>query len=248
MPMAIIKILIIMNNIQERIAAIDWQRVIEEMHEKGFALVSKLLTDSECETLINNYNDNGFYRKTIIMERYRFGSGQYKYFRYPLPDLIQIIRQDVYQRLAPVANSWMKVLNIKTAFPGSFEEFQKLCHDNNQTQPAALILKYGKGGHNTLHQDLYGDIFFPIQLVLFLNEPGEDYTGGEFVLTQQTPRAQSKVIVLKPGKGDILMFTTNFRPVKGSKGYYRVNMKHGVSEIQEGERHTVGIIFHDARS
>lgn len=135
---------------------------------------------------------------------------------------------------------------LKNNFRENFEELQKRCNDNNQTRPTVLILKYGKGGHNTLYQDLYGDIFFPIQLVLFLNEPDKDYTGGEFVLTQQTPRAQSKAIVLKPGKGDMLMFTTNFKPVKGSKGYYRANMKHGVSEIHEDERHTLGIIFHDA--
>lgn len=182
------------------------------------------------------------------MERYRFGLGEYKYFNYPLPDLIQTIRKTIYPSLAPIANYWMKVLNIDTKFPDTFQELQARCHANNQLKPTVLILKYGKGGHNTLHQDLYGDVYFPIQTVLFLNKPDEDFTGGEFVLTQQTPRAQSKVIVLKPKKGDMLIFTTNFRPVKGSKGYYRVNMKHGVSEIQSGERHTLGIIFHDALS
>jgi len=142
----------------------------------------------------------------------------------------------------------MKVLNIKRQFPDKFDEFQRLCHDNNQTKSTVLILKYGKGGHNTLHQDLYGDIFFPIQLVLFLNEPDDDYTGGEFVLTQQTPRAQSKAIVLTPSKGDMLILTTNFRPAKGSKGYYQMQMKHGISEVHDGDRHTLGIIFHDALS
>lgn len=235
-----------MENIQEKISSIDWQTITQEMHEKGYASVKKLLTDADCKTLINNYDNADSYRKTVIMERYRFGLGEYKYFSYPLPGLIQTLREEVYPRLAPVANTWMKVLHIEKQFPEKFAELQKLCHDNNQTKPTVLILKYGKGGHNTLHQDLYGDIFFPIQLVLFLNEPDKDYNGGEFVLTQQTPRAQSKAIVLKPGKGDMLMFTTNFKPVKGSKGYYRVNMKHGVSEIHEGERHTLGIIFHDA--
>jgi len=222
------------------------ENITQQMHEKGYVSVQKLLTDDDCETLINNYANQDFYRKTVIMERYRFGSGEYKYFSYPLPDLIQIIREEIYPRLASVANTWMNVLHIEKQFPEKFAELQKLCHDNNQTKPTVLILKYGKGGHNTLHQDLYGDVFFPIQLALFLNEPDKDYTGGEFVLTQQTPRAQSKAIVLKPGKGDMLMFTTNFKPVKGSKGYYRANMKHGVSEIHEGERHTLGIIFHDA--
>lgn len=142
----------------------------------------------------------------------------------------------------------MKVLNIETTFPTTHQELLQQCHSNNQNKATVLILKYGKGGHNTLHQDLYGDVYFPIQTVLFLNEPEQDFTGGEFVLTQQTPRAQSKAIVLKPKKGDMVIFTTNFRPVKGSKGYYRVNMKHGVSEIHSGERHTLGIIFHDALS
>ncbi|MEJ7677447.1 MAG: 2OG-Fe(II) oxygenase [Segetibacter sp.] len=235
-----------MKNIKEKISSIDWQTVTQEMHDKGYALVPELLTHDDCKTLIYNYDNPNSYRKTVVMERYGFGLGEYKYFSYPLPHLIQTIREEIYPRLAPVANTWMDVLHIENKFPEKFDELQKLCHDNDQTKPTVLILKYGKGGHNTLHQDLYGDIFFPIQLVLFLNEPDKDYTGGEFVLTQQTPRAQSKAIVLKPGKGDMLMFTTNFRPVKGSKGYYRVNMKHGVSEIHEGERHTLGIIFHDA--
>ena len=235
-----------MRTIQEKIVAIDWQIVTSEMNEKGFALVPQLLSNKYCEELIADYDDPALYRKTITMERYRFGLGEYKYFTYPLPGLIQTIRSEVYPQLAPVANSWMKVLNIEKQFPASFGELQTLCHRNAQTKPTVLILKYGKGGHNTLHQDMYGDIFFPMQLVLFLNEPGEEYSGGEFVLTQQTPRAQSKAIVLKPRKGDMLLFTTNFRPIKGSKGYYRVNMKHGVSEVHEGQRHTLGIIFHDA--
>ena len=230
----------------DRISAINWQAITEEMNEKGYAVVPKLLTDENCKELIGNYSNANAYRKTVVMERYRFGLGEYKYFDYPLPQLIQTIRSTIYPHLAPIANSWMKVLNIDKQFPNSLQELQTLCHSHSQTKPTVLILKYGKGGHNTLHQDLYGEIFFPMQLVLFLNEPDKDFTGGEFVLTQQTPRAQSKAIVLKPKKGDMLLFTTNFRPVKGSKGYYRVNMKHGVSELQSGERHTLGIIFHDA--
>jgi uncharacterized protein len=237
-----------MKNIEAKLSAVNWQVVTEDMNEKGYSILPGVLSARQCEELINDYDNANAYRKTVVMERYRFGLGEYKYFNYPLPGLIQTIRETVYPKLAPIANSWMKVLNIDKQFPVTFSELQALCHNNNQTKPTVLILKYGKGGHNTLHQDLYGDIFFPIQLVLFLNEPGDDYTGGEFVLTQQTPRAQSKAIVLKPRKGDMLLFTTNFRPVKGSKGYYRVNMKHGVSEVQEGERHTLGIIFHDALS
>jgi uncharacterized protein len=237
-----------MKTIQEKLAATDWQNLTDEMNEKGYATVRELLSAAECENLISNYHQPHLYRKTITMERYRFGLGEYRYFNYPLPELIQTIRVNVYPRLAPIANNWMKMLNIERQFPATFAELQMLCHRNNQTQPAVLILKYGKGGYNTLHQDLYGEIFFPMQVVLFLNEPGKDFTGGEFVLTEQIPRAQSKATVLKPKKGDMLMFTTSFRPVEGSKGYYRVNMKHGVSEVLDGERHTLGIIFHDALS
>jgi hypothetical protein len=234
--------------ISDKISGIDWQRVTEEVNEKGYALVLQFLPNQYCEELIGEYDNSDLYRKTITMERHGFGLGEYKYFKYPLPDLIQTVRRAIYPKLTPVANTWMRVLNIKRQLPDQFDEFQRLCHDNNQTKPTVLILKYGKGGHNTLHQDLYGNIFFPFQLVLFLNEPDDDYTGGEFVLTQHTPRAQSKAIVLRPSKGDMLILTTNFRPVKGSKGYYRVQMKHGISEVHDGDRHTLGIIFHDALS
>lgn len=233
---------------KEKIESFNWQNIVEEMHEKGFATIPKFLTDEQCAKLINEYNNPNAYRKTVVMERYRFGLGEYKYFNYPLPNLIQSIRESIYPKLAPIANAWMKVLNIDTTFPNTHQQLLEQCKTNNQLKATVLILKYGKGGHNTLHQDLYGDVYFPIQAVLFLNEPDQDFTGGEFVLTQQTPRAQSKAIVLKPKKGDMLIFTTNFRPVKGSKGYYRVNMKHGVSEIHSGERLTLGIIFHDALS
>lgn len=233
---------------KEQIAALDWQTIRDEMNEKGYAVIPRLLSDGQCQELISNYNSPNTYRKIVVMERYRFGLGEYKYFNYPLPGLIQTIREHVYPYLAPIANSWMKVLNIDTIFPAAHAELLEQCRSNDQLKAIVLILKYGAGGFNTLHQDLYGEVYFPIQAVVFLNEPGKDYTGGEFVLTQQTPRAQSKAIVLNPKKGDMLVFTTNFRPVKGSKGYYRVNMKHGVSEVHTGQRHTLGIIFHDALS
>jgi hypothetical protein len=223
-----------MHNLINRIEAIDWTKVDSNMHEKEFAIVPKLISKEQCANLINLYDAPIGYRKTVIMERYRFGQGEYKYFDYPLPKMIQALREDIYPKLAPIANLWMKVLKIEREFPDTLSELHEQCQDNNQLKPTPLILKYGKGGFNTLHQDLYGDVFFPIQAVLFLNEPDVDYEGGEFVLTQQTPRAQSKAIVLKPKKGDMLIFTTNFRPVKGSKGYYRVNMKHGVSELHCG--------------
>lgn len=218
------------------------------MHDKRYALVPGFLQSQYCKELISEYNNSDLYRKTITMERHRFGLGEYKYFRYPLPELIQTIRREIYPKLVPIANTWMKVLNLERQFPDNFDELQRLCHENKQTKPTVLILKYGKGGHNTLHQDLYGDIFFPFQLVFFLNEPNDDYTGGEFVLTQQIPRAQSKAIVLRPHREDLLIITTNFKPIKGSKGYYRAKMRHGVSEVHDGERHVLGIIFHDAQS
>jgi len=165
-----------------------------------------------------------------------------------MPSILQTVRANVYTRLVSVANAWMDALQIDHSFPSTHEELLALCRKHNQHKPTVLILKYGAGGHNTLHQDLYGDVYFPLQAVLFLNEPGDDYDGGEFVMTQQTPRAQSKAIVLQPKRGDVLVFTTNFRPVKGSKGYYRANMKHGVSEVHSGKRHTLGIVFHDAVS
>ena len=232
----------------ERLAASDWQQVAEGLHTKGFAHIPGLLRNEECHQLIGDYHHQELFRKTVIMERYRFGAGEYKYFSYPLPALIQQLREALYPELAPVANRWMAALGIDRHFPAQHTGLLELCRNNGQQLPAALILKYGQGGFNTLHQDLYGDVYFPMQAVLFLNEPGKDYTGGEFVLTEQVPRAQSKAIVLKPGKGDVLVFTTNFRPVKGSKGYYRAAMKHGVSEVGSGERYTVGIIFHDAHS
>lgn len=235
-----------LTNIENRLNHTDWQAVAASLHDKGYAQLNDVLTPEDCATLIRDYNAPAHYRKTIVMERYRFGLGEYKYFTYPLPPLLQTIRETVYPRLAPVANTWMEALQIAQRFPDTFSELQELCRANGQVQPTVLILKYGPGGHNTLHQDLYGDLFFPIQLVLFLSEPEADYTGGEFVLTQQVPRAQSKAIILKPRKGDLLLFTTNFRPAKGSRSYYRVNMKHGVSEVHTGERYTLGIIFHDA--
>ena len=226
----------------------DWEIFTSEMHDKGFATIPGLLTDEQCEQLKGEYTNPNLYRKTVVMERYRFGLGEYKYFNYPLPNLIQELRANIYPKLAPIANTWFRALKMDKVFPPTHQEFLQQCHKNSQVKPTVLILRYGKGGHNTLHQDLYGDIYFPIQTAFFLNAPDSDFTGGEFVLTQQTARAQSKAFVLKPNKGDMLAFTTNFRPIKGTKGHYRASMKHGVSDIHTGERHTLGIIFHDALS
>ncbi|MBS1519789.1 MAG: 2OG-Fe(II) oxygenase [Bacteroidetes bacterium] len=231
---------------KETIEQLDWDTISAQLNEQGYTLVKQIIKTDECDYLAKGYEQKELYRKTINMERYRFGLGEYKYFNYPLPVIIELIRYSVYPHLAPIANNWMRVLNINKQFPETHRELLEECLAHQQTRPTPLILRYEKGGYNTLHQDLYGNIYFPMQLVLFLDEPGKDYGGGEFVLIEQRPRAQSKAIVLKPGKGDMLIFTTNFRPVKGSKGYYRVNMKHGVSEVVSGRRHTLGIIFHDA--
>jgi hypothetical protein len=180
------------------------------------------------------------------MERYRFGKGEYKYFDYPLPFTIHALREILYRCLVPVANQWMKSLSLNSVFPDTHDQLIELCREKNQRRPTPLILRYEAGGFNTLHQDLYGDIFFPMQTVVMLSEPGKDFDGGEFIIVEQLPRAQSKAEVVHLDQGDALIFTTNFRPVKGAKGYYRARMKHGVSEIKSGIRYTMGIIFHDA--
>ena len=235
-----------MESIVSKLEAVDWEYIASALHEKGYAIIPEVITGKQCTGLIHLYDKPGGFRKTVNMDRHRFGSGEYKYFDYPLPGTVQILRELLYPKLAPIANIWMKVLNIDIQYPGTLGGLQRQCQKNNQRKPTPLILRYGKGGFNTLHQDLYGEIYFPLQAVVFLNEPGIDFEGGEFVLIQQVPRSQSKAIVLGPKKGDILIFTTNFRPVRGVKGFFRVNMKHGVSELHSGVRHTLGIIFHDA--
>ncbi|WP_423735948.1 2OG-Fe(II) oxygenase [Chitinophaga caseinilytica] len=224
----------------------DWPLIARQLQENGYVIIPQALTQQDAQTLSSAYHESTFYRKTIVMARYRFGLGEYKYFRYPLPPLLQSLRETLYARIAPVANKWMEQLETGISYPGEHAAFLERCRANGQELPAVLILQYETGGFNTLHQDLYGDVYFPIQAVLFLDEAGKDYTGGEFVLTEQVPRAQSKAIVLQPGKGDILLFTTQFRPLKGSRGFYRAHMKHGVSALRSGHRHTLGIIFHDA--
>ncbi|MBS1598083.1 MAG: 2OG-Fe(II) oxygenase [Bacteroidetes bacterium] len=226
---------------------IDWDGAHASIHEKGFVILKNILDQKECDDIISLYQQPTYFRKTISMERYRFGLGEYKYLQYPLPGIIETLRKFLYQHLCVIANDWNNMLNIAMQYPSSHADFINICRSNDQSLATPLILKYGAGGHNTLHQDLYGKIYFPLQAVVFLNKAGEDYDGGEFVLTEQIPRAQSKAIVLQPGHGDLLIFTTQFRPQKGARGYYRVNMKHGVSVVHSGNRHTLGIIFHDAQ-
>lgn len=237
-----------MPDIAHRVERINWQVISNGMQDKGYAVLPGFLSPDQCRSMIGLFDDADGYRKTVVMERYRFGLGSYKYWNYPLPALVQSLRETLYPKLMPIANAWMELLNIDKRFPETFEDFQARCHENGQLKPTPLILQYGEGGHNTLHQDLYGDVYFPIQAACFLNEPDQDYTGGEFVLTQQVPRAQSRAMVLRPKRGDMIVFATHFRPVKGTRGYYRASMRHGVSCVHSGKRYAMGIIFHDAVS
>ena len=225
---------------------IDWTDVSRELNNNGFTVIKNLLTPEQCDDLIRLYSVNEHFRKTISMERYRFGAGEYKYFSYPLPPVIQHQRESLYAPLSVIANDWMKKLAIEHSFPGTHEQLLQACRERNQDKPTPLILRYTQGGYNTVHQDLYGDVYFPFQVVFALSQVGSDYEGGELVLLQQNPRAQSKATVVQPNRGDAVLFTTNFRPVHGTRGYHRAVMRHGVSEIRSGTRYSLGIIFHDA--
>ena len=225
---------------------LDWSRIQEGLNAKGFATIEDLVDNKQCDELIASWGKTELYRKKVVMERHRFGMGEYQYFNYPLPRIIQQLREEIYPYLVAIANRWMQILRTDVQYPDSHESLLQQCHDKGQKQATPLILKYEKGGYNTLHQDLYGEVSFPLQLVLFLSEYERDYQGGEFVITEQVPRAQSKVNVIKPKKGDALLFATSHRPVKGVKGYYKANLRHGVSEVSSGDRLTLGIIFHDA--
>lgn len=225
---------------------IVWTTATTDLNAKGFALIKNVLSVEECKGISELYINNNLYRSVINMQRYRFGQGEYKYFKYPLPPIIQSLREAFYTPLATIANDWMQKLEISIKYPLRHQELLVECHDKMQCRPTPLILRYEKGGFNTLHQDLYGEIFFPFQVVFVLSQEGADHEGGEFVLTEQIPRAQSKVEVIQPSRGDAIIFTTNFRPKKGSKGYYKAKMKHGVSEVKNGIRYSLGIIFHDA--
>lgn len=234
-------------SIKNRLSHKDWPAYLDLLDNKGHMVLPQILDAGQCANLIQQYEEEGLYRKTIEMARYRFGEGQYKYFCYPLPEIVSQLRELLYPKLAPLANLWMKRLNIPNFFPDTAQEFKQLCQQKGQTEATPLILKYKEGGYNTLHQDLYGEIYFPLQAIVSLSEPDQDYRGGELLLIEQQPRAQSRGIVLRPNLGDVVVIATSFRPVKGSRGYYRVNMKHGVSEVMEGQRYTLGIIFHDGR-
>lgn len=232
--------------IMKDFSKMDWTDYTQSIQERGYVRIPNVLSKEECAHLRGFYHDEVLFRKVIDMQRYRFGKGEYKYFSYPLPLMIQSLREQFYERLAPLANHWMRQLNIEMNYPLKHGELVERCKTATQLRPTPLILRYQPGGYNTLHQDLYGDLYFPFQVVFVLTQPGEEHTGGELVLTEQIPRAQSRAEVISPDRGDAIIFTTNFRPVKGSRGYYRATMKHGVSEVKTGERYSLGIIFHDA--
>jgi len=228
------------------IPSLPWSDLYQQLNQQGFARITGVLTPDECDELSSQYDSPSLYRSVIKMERYRFGKGEYKYFSYPLLPRMERMRTDFFSPLAKIANQWMEALGINTRYPDNHEEFIVQCHQAGQFRPTPLILKYGTGGYNTLHQDLYGEIYFPFQVVILLTEPGRDHKGGELVFVEQLPRAQSRAMVVTPRQGDAVIFTTNFRPVQGSRGWYRARMKHGVSSVTSGTRYACGIIFHDA--
>ncbi|MGG4102463.1 2OG-Fe(II) oxygenase [Paenibacillus lautus] len=235
------------NSLPQRIAGLDWTGIQGALDEQGYAVLPKLLLSEECIEIINTYSEEDRFRSTINMARHRFGLGEYKYYQAPLPESLQQLREGLYPELALTANRWLTQLGHEERYPASLDEFLEMCHTQGQERSTPLILKYEEGGYNCLHQDLYGDEFFPFQVVFVLNEKEVDYTGGEFLLIEQRPRAQSRghVITLEQGAG--LIFPTNHRPVQGTRGYYRTTLRHGVSTITSGTRYSLGIIFHDAK-
>ena len=238
-----------MPSIHKRIDALDWSALHESLSARGYAVTTPILTPAECQAIAALYNDETRFRNHVIMERHRFGLGDYKYFGHPLPEIVVSLRASAYPHLAEVANQWAEALgDSHSPYPPDHATFLKTCHKAGQTRPTPLVLHYEAGGYNCLHQDLYGEVAFPLQMVFLLGQPGQDWQGGEFVLVEQQPRAQSKAEVVPADRqGQAILFTTRYRPVKGSRGHYRVNLRHGVSRVHRGTRFTLGIIFHDAK-
>jgi hypothetical protein len=234
-------------DIPARVEAIDWTQTASDLDAQGSAVLKGLLSADECRALAALYHDDSRFRSRVVMGRHGFGRGEYKYFAYPLPDLIGELRPALYARLCGVANRWNEAMGIDIRYPESHDAFLKRCHAAGQTRPTPLLLQYGEGDYNCLHQDLYGEHVFPLQVAILLSEPGRDFTGGEFVLTEQRPRMQSRPEVVPLAQGDAVAFAVHHRPVQGTRGFYRVNLRHGVSQIRSGHRHTLGVIFHDAK-
>jgi hypothetical protein len=232
--------------IAERAASVNWAEVGEWMDRDGFAKLPALLTADECAMLRDLYADDTHFRSRVDMARHRFGEGEYKYLTYPLPPTVQELRAALYPSLAKIANRWMEALRSETRFPADLDAYLEHCHGLGQTKATPLMLRYEAGGYNAMHQDVYGAATFPLQVVFGLSAPGEEYEGGEFIVVEQRPRAQSRASAIRIGQGEALVFTTREKPVAGSRGYYRANLRHGVSRLESGQRFTLGIIFHDA--
>jgi hypothetical protein len=230
-----------------RVQAFDWESAAAHLDGCGWALLEKLLTAAECRATATLYAGDERFRSHIIMAQHGFGSGEYKYFAYPLPELITSLRTALYRQIAPIANRWNESLGIGVRYPEEHAEFLARCHQAGQTRATPLLLAYAAGDYNCLHQDLYGEHVFPLQVAILLSEPGKDFTGGEFVLTEQRPRMQSRAEVVPLRRGDGVVFAVRHRPVAGKRGVYRVNLRHGVSRLRSGRRHTLGVIFHDAK-
>ncbi|KAB0494129.1 2OG-Fe(II) oxygenase [Pseudomonas vancouverensis] len=225
---------------------LDWRLLEQQLDQDGFAVIPALLSRQACDAVAALYDQPEPFRSHVIMARHGFGRGEYKYFCYPLPNLLARLRSALYPRLVPIANRWHEQMGLPVRFPVSHQAFLERCHAAGQLRPTPLLLRYGPQDYNCLHQDLYGEHVFPLQVAILLSDPEQDFTGGEFVLTEQRPRMQSRPMVVGLKKGDGLIFAVNQRPVKGSRGYYRVTLRHGVSRLHSGNRHTLGIIFHDA--
>ncbi len=236
----------ITRSITERVEALDWVRIEQDLDELGYVATPRLLQADECDELAGLFGEDERFRSTIDMRRYRFGSGVYRYFGYPLPEAVQELREGFYPPLARVANRWASMLRTGVSFPATLDEFLGLCHEKGQTRPTPLILHYETGDHNALHQDVYGEVGFPFQVLTVLSQREKDYTGGEFLLLTQRPRAQSIGEAIPLDQGQMLIFPNQQRPMEGKRGYYRVNVRHGVSRLRSGERYSLGIIFHDA--
>jgi hypothetical protein len=233
-------------DIDARLRVVDWGAIAGELDAYGCAMLDALLSPQECRALARLYPHDALFRSRVVMGRHGFGRGEYKYFSYPLPDAVASLRDTIYPRLVPIANRWNAAMGSEVRYPDTHAAFLQRCHAAGQSRPTPLMLQYGAGDYNCLHQDLYGEHVFPLQVAVLLSEPGRDFSGGEFVLTEQRQRMQSRVEVLPWRQGDAVIFAVHQRPVPGTRGSYRVNLRHGVSRVRSGHRHTLGIIFHDA--
>lgn len=235
------------DNLAARVDAFDWPSISAHLDAHGWAKFEDLLTADECRAIASMYDDDRLFRSHIVMARHGFGRGEYKYFSYSLPETVDDLRTTLYPRLAPIANRWNESMGLPVRYPDTHAEFVARCHNGGQTRPTPLLLRYVEGDFNALHQDLYGEHAFPLQVAILLSEPGEDFTGGEFVLVEQRPRMQSRAEVVPLRRGVGVVFAVHNRPVQGTRGTYRVNLRHGVSRLRSGRRHTLGVIFHDAK-